>query len=647
MPTSVCIPFFYTLPESRKFTVNQQSMRGVILSLTLFLGATGLLAQVTYETSVQAPVRKVASVDLADLGPSYAYVEYLQMPKPGGEAYHRFLEEQKRKAELRFPLRDYVPVQPRSLVEPPEVLNTFSGNSWTAGIPLDNHLALNRDEQVVSVVNTHMLVAGPTGIWQESYNLDDFWAGLGEDEFYFDPRIIYDPEADRFVLVMMQDYDCAGSNITFAFSDTNDPTGTWHLYSFEGCPNADDTFADYPMFALTENELFFTYNAVYQDSSWQTGFAQTLIYQINKWDGYEGKDLNWRSWENIRHDGVKIRYMCPIKYATEDLSDQMYFLSTRSFDVTNDTIFFLHINGDLDNPDLALEVTPLISNQPYGVPPNAIQPQDRLQTNDARVLDGFLIEDEIQFVANTMDMETGRSAVYHGVVHFIDTEPLLTATVLRNESDHLAYPGITYTGLTPNDRDAIIVASHASEERFPGYSALYYNIDHSEWVTVKEGQRIIDMIKPNNGFGADPTLERWGDYSGIQRDHADIGSVWTASSYGKTGNKNDTWIGHLKRPEKSTSIVRPEVDAPEVSTYPNPVSTVVTVEINSITRGEVLEAFLYAPDGSLVATVYEGKVKADGPVRFHYNTSALPAGTYTLAISSGGSVLASQVVVVD
>ena len=95
----------------------------------------------------------------------------------------------------------------------------------------------------------------------------------------------------------------------------------------------------------------------------------------------------------------------------------MFFLSNRNFDVINDTLFIARmINDDVT-------VTPVILDTPYGVPPNARQldtdinnPESGLQTNDARVLGGILFEDEIQFVANTNDPQTGFSAIYHGHV---------------------------------------------------------------------------------------------------------------------------------------------------------------------------------------------------------------------------------------
>lgn len=608
----------------------------------------GIVAQSSYRVTQEQPVTKFRTLDLSTVQQREGYIEYQSRPKPGGDAYHTFLHTQKQKAMAMFPETGRSDPRAPSSVEPPQLIRSFSGNGF-AGIPLDNHLAVNRQDQVVSVVNTHMLVCGPTGVWQRAYSLDDFWSPLGESDFYFDPRVMYDPVADRFIIAMMQDFTCAGSNIVFAFSATPDPTGVWHLYRFDGCPKADNTFADFPMIAISQDELFFTYNAVYQDSSWQNGFSETLIYQINKADGYNGEDLRWKSWSDIRHDNRKLRYMCPVKYGA-GMSTGIYLLSNRSFDVQNDTVFLLHLNGNLEDPDPVLTIQPLISDSPYGVPPNARQPMDWLQTNDARVLDAFIVDDHIQFVNNTIDPGTGRCVIYHGLIEGVSSaEPLLSGVYLHNGSEHFGYPAIAYTGDLLGERDAIIIAGHASLTRFPGYSALYFNEGYSNWITVVEGQRNIDMLKVGNPFGLDPTLERWGDYSGIQRQYNETGTVYTSSSYGRPGSINDTWIGYLSRPEGDPSSIHDATSLPVdgLTVFPNPVRERVTIAIATDHEGKTLVAELFTADGNKIGTVHRQRIAHGGPMQFHYDISHLATGTYVMVVSFDGVQAGSRRFVVQ
>lgn len=606
-----------------------------------------MLGQSDFTVEEQPHIVRSASVNMADHEYPDVFLEYVEYPKPGGKYYQQHLTEQKRKSAELFPNGSSPSIGNRVAIDTPVLLEDFAGNSWISGIPLDNHLAVSNSGYVVTVVNTQLVVLDETGSYLGVFNLDEFWGELGEIDLYFDPRIIYDPAEDRFIMAMMQDFDCAGSNIVFAFSNSPDPTGEWNLYQFEGCPKSNATFADFPMISITSEELFFTYNAVYQDSTWQTGFAETFIYQIDKTHGYAGDSLDWRSWSNINLDGRTMRYICPIKYATAEMNPEAYFVSNRSFDIQNDTIWLIHIESTLDDPAPTLDIRYLIAEIPYGVPPNATQPKDRLQTNDARILDGFYVDDHIQFVSSTVDPGTGLSAVYHGIIEAPSGLPILTSVILNDPTAFRAYPGIAYCGLTSGDRDAIIVAIHASDDRFPGISALYTTFgEYSEWMTVKEGLRNIDMFKVNNPFGVDPTLERWGDYVGIQPQYNSPGTVWTAACYGKPGSTHDTWVGYLSRPLVETSTKDPN-DTPEVSIFPNPAQSHVTIDLTLKSSGGTLTASLFDVSGQFIQTIHTEEVTREAPLRFHYNTTGLSTGSYVLTLAMDNVPVASKTIIVQ
>ena len=65
-------------------------------------------------------------------------------------------------------------------------------------------------------------------------------------------------------------------------SQTNDPAGLWNLYALPGNPKDNDRWTDYPMIALTEGELFLTGNLIIPGEPWQTGFSETLIWQMSR-----------------------------------------------------------------------------------------------------------------------------------------------------------------------------------------------------------------------------------------------------------------------------------------------------------------------------------------------------------------------------
>lgn len=611
-----------------------KAMAWLVMGLIPF----GVSAQyTTYTTS--DPVKAVVEMD--HFNDPYAVVlDYAEAPHPDGEeAMQAYLRTQKLEAQRQSLYRPEVNYGSRGTLLPPEILASFSGNSIITSTPLDNHMAVGNEEHVVSTINIHMLVTNNVGFWLGSYKLDEFFASVGGViNRYFDPRVIYDPEQDRFILVMMYGSECVDSKILLAFSKTNNPRGAWNLYSIDGCLNDDGTFADYPMIALTDSELFLTYNAVNADSSWQTGFFGTQIHQINKMNGYNGESLNRKVWKDITYNGRLLRNICPVRNADEHLPTSMYFLSDRNFDISNDTIFLLHLTGKQDDPNATLDMGHRILDQPYGVPPYAVQTRDSMDTNDARVLDAFELNGTIQWVSNTMDFNSGRSAVFHGIIHLPQLMDVATGHIIAHPTDYIGYPGIAWTGSDPSQQDAIIVVSHCSPTRNPGGSAIYTDGlgQYSDFVTIIEGTRPVDMLTG--------TVERWGDYAGIQRLYHQPGSIWVTNSYGRQGNNNEAWIAKLARQEENVATGHVDSEAPGMNAFPNPANEYVSIEVDN-PEGKNISAALFDATGKPVDILFDGPANYPGKASLTFAMHTLPPGQYVVKVLLGQQEAVSRSIV--
>ncbi len=608
------------------------------LTISIWFLSKPLIGQYTI-TTYQDPLKGVATMD--DFNDPYAFnIQYEEAPYPDGDdASRAFLRQLKLEAQVKTPLNPNVsPEQHRGSVPVPEILASFSGNNIITGTPLDNHLAVNSTEQIVSTINTHMLVTNNVGFFQGSYKLDVFFQSLGGVNRYFDPRVIYDPEQDRFILVEFQGSACSESRILIAFSKTNNPKGAWNFYALDGCLNDDGTFADFPMISITDKELFLTYNAVNADSSWQTGFAGTQIHQINKMSGYNGETLSRKVWTDIKFNGKLLRNICPVRNADETLPQDMYFLSDRNFALSNDSVFLLHLTGYQDDPNARIDMEYRKLNQPYGVAPYGVQPKDSLDTNDARILDAFAYDGHIQWVSNTMDFNTGRSGVYHGMLMIDDPTLSATGHIIGHPTDYIGYPGIAWTGSKPGEQDAIIVASHSSKTRFPGGSAFYSDGlgGYSDFVTIIEGTRSIDMLTG--------PVERWGDYAGIQRLYHQPGSVWISCSYGRQGNVNEAWIAKLARHEEMVGTHDIAKNNIHMITYPNPSDDYVQIEIDN-PKGGTISATLFNLLGQPIKTLYNGPANYPGKAKLNFSTHELASGQYEVQVRIDGSVVATRSIV--
>lgn len=355
-------------------------------------------------------------------------------------------------------------------------------------------------------------------------------------------------------------------------------------------------------------------------------------------NGYNGETLNRKVWKDISYNGRFLRNICPVRNADETLPTSMYFLSNRNFDISNDTVFLLHLTGHQDDPNAKIDMSYRVLDNPYGVPPYAVQTRDSMDTNDARVLDAFEHNGQIQWVNNTMDFNTGRSAVYHG---FLQTEdPTLTGIghVVAHPSDYLGYPGIAWTGNDDSEQDAIIIVSHCSPTRNPGASAIFSNGlgEYSDFVTVIEGQRAIDMLPGK--------VERWGDYIGIQRLYHQPGSVWISCSYGRPGNVNEAWVAKLAKQDEMTAVGEPDQAQIEMNAYPNPADNYVKIDIDN-PEGKNIIVKLFDASGTPIETLYDGPSNYPGKASLNFSIHSLPAGQYFVHVMLGQEEVVTRSIV--
>jgi len=610
-------------------------LKTILLFLSIFI-FTQISAQ--YRTQKIAPISKRATINFSELKDEFSpNLLSLEAPSPSGTSYRSFLERQKKEVAKRYPRKEIQQVDRRSEAEQPLILNEFSANS--GGVPLDNHIAVSNDGRIVSVVNNNIGIYQKTGIRLLTRTLFGFSRTANpKSNFQFDPRVMYDPSEDKFIICMISGFECANSEIIFAFSETNDPMGDWHLYVVDGCPDDNNIFADYPMMALTEKELIFTINEVKENVSWQAGFEKTLIYQFDKASGFSGSDLKTRVWSDVSFEGQNIRNVCPIKAADQLTGDYCYLMSNRNFDVENDTFFVLKLTDVQDAPDVDLEIEAITSERVYGLAPNGLQAVGLLQTNDSRVLDGFVLDDRIQFVMNCIDTASGRPAIYHGLVNDLNLNKTITGTVLTNGQDDLGYPGIAYTGKFEGDEDAIIVFSHTAQSRNPGWSSVYYNGEYSDILTVKEGDNYLDVLEGN--------LERWGDYVGIQRRYNAPGRVWVASTFGTNSNRYQTWIAELGRPDLDLTFVKSYEETPSMNIFPNPTSDRVTVEFE-LKEAKVFQLQLLDINGKVLQIFYDERPKKTGRQQFSFTTASLAGGVYFLQAAYDESLIYSKRLIVS
>lgn len=614
-------------------------------------------AEFTYSVQDDIKIEKRATINLRSSVDKYvAQLMHLEAPAVGGKSYRGFLRGLKQEqlpkylAERDFSNRALHTATTDFELE--QGMN-FRGNPFN-GIPSDNDIAISNDGMLVSVVNSTILVTDINDPEFEEIvtSLNAFSSELDVATDRFDPKVIYDPNADRFIVICL-----AGSSsteffggqlneqtIVVAFSENNDPTDDWSVYAVSGIPFMNNTWSDYPQLAITERELFITVNLIEDDVSWQEGFAQSVIWQIFMQDGYIGNDeLTARMYSDIKHNDQFLRYLCPIKDAEYPEGDNMYFVSNENYIVEEDTFYYefqnqnmylLEVSGLQFASSTDLSVDFLQTDLPYGIAPLAKQPEGLLlNTNDARVLGGYFHNGNIHFVGNSISLPSERTGVYHGQILDVGGSNTVIGHIIDDPVLEFAYPNISYTGSGFDDQN-IITFDHTGEEVFPGISGVAFGEgEYSEVLTIKEGESYITY----NSVGLD---KRWGDYTGSQRKYNEPGKVWVSGTFGASDSNFDsnvygTWVSELSSTFNSQVSTGLETSghSEAMNIFPNPTAELANV-VFEMPETFYIEAKLIAMDGRLVDTIFRGNAKS-GTNQISFLTNSINAGTYLLRIDNG------------
>ena len=612
-------------------------MKSVVFSFTIVLLNLSLVL-------AQAPTRtKFVSSPAVVSQPSQIENDYfvrlsnLEAPVPGSKTAKAHLESVKQQIPAKIHGVNVSHTYKKETAHGPFAGIGFGGNLYN-GIPNDNHMAISNDGMIVSVTNSILNVYDAKGEQKMNVSLGAFSDTLKAAGHKFDPRVIYDPIEDRFIVTMLAGNKIATSKIILAFSQTNDPTGDWNLYEISGNPLDDESWSDYPMISITKDEFFLTMNLLREGGTWQESFKQTVIWQIDKKSGYSGGELVSELWSDVNFGKKPIRNLCPVKGGSGIYGPNMYFLSNRNFDLKNDTIFFLEITGKQGEDNTELKVDYLISDQEYGVPPSASQthPLLKLQTNDSRVLDAFLEDDQIVFASNCVYFENNFAGLYVGHISKVSSDASLKGYNYGDELLEYGYPGIAFVGDKDN-MEAIICANYSSTEDYPGCGVLTYkNNSLSKFKPVKKGASSIRQLGGN---------ERWGDYIGMQPKFNEPGKAWMAGTFGRkaglSGEAYGTWIQEIVKYDYN-SIPEKTESKTSISLYPNPIERHKWVKVNiELPEATTLNYTVYDVKGREVVQLLNEKTKS-GTNEFVFDASPLLPGVYILNISNANGPVHSE-----
>jgi hypothetical protein len=613
-----------------------------LLLLFPFLGS----AQFTYKVKTSNTIGPVGS-----FVPNSTEIDYSpilqaeEMPHPNAHL-DREIANQRKAARTGTPTFKNNPTFKASKTTPqPEVLDSLNGNSYSGSVPNDDDFAIGRNQQILRVRNST--------IGAYDYVKDSLLYELTLFRFYrplqflpgskYDPRAIYDPVSDRFIVLYLSGNTWQNSTIIIGFSKSNDLADGFNIYRIDGNPLNDSTWSDYPHITVNKDDLFITMNTFYNGSANNSGYVQTTIRQIGKQAGYDSLALTEHYYYNLQYGGKDLFSFTGIDSGDELQSAPTYFLSSRALDTLNDSIFIAKIDDQATgNPQLSLEVYTTETN--YGLPPSARQKNNHtFDCNDCRIQGGFMHNYRLQYVGNTIT-PTGNAGFYHGMIDLKSPDKTNTYFKIINlDPVDVGYPQVTFTGKSGAEVESILTFNHSGDSLNAGFSAIFFDNDssYSTRKQIVEGGDYIDIISS----GGNRTYERWGDYTGNQLSYGDTGTIWAAGYEASPQGQPLTVLAKLRSPNWSqapiSDISLTELAQTKISLSPNPSIDWFKVEIEQEQEG-LLEFSLYQLDGKSSRLFKVEELAFPGKNSFRFRTDRLAKGLYLLKISTPKGELIGQ-----
>ncbi len=173
--------------------------------------------------------------------------------------------------------RDFNSKDPSPL---PEV--TFAGlEDNNNSIPPDVNGAVGPNHIMITL-NTGIRIMDKNGLPLYTTSLGSFWFPMPGSGETFDPKIQYDPYANRWMLVTPSSSSTSNSTVFVAVSANSDPTGDWYFYSIDSDPDNQNWF-DYPSYGYNKNWIVISGN-MFGDGLYN------VLFVVDKNQAYSGNE---------------------------------------------------------------------------------------------------------------------------------------------------------------------------------------------------------------------------------------------------------------------------------------------------------------------------------------------------------------------
>lgn len=443
---------------------------------------------------------------------------------------------------------------------------------------------------VMIALNSQIEIQTRSGTPLSTVSLLDFWSSLGVGTVT-DPRVIYDPYGQHWVLVTVGDPETTASAILVAVSNNSDPTAGWDLYRVVVDP-AGQMWGDFPTLGFNRSWIVVGVNVFTIQGSF---YEFQNLYAFDKANLYAGGSGLY----TLLQDDTGGFSMNPAQTYDPNLA-ALYLLE--SWSSANGLLRMSTITGPVGSEVLTTAVALPAGPQAWqAVEPTVnFAPQlgstRNIDTDDDR-LDWTVYRNGSLWTAQTIFLPaTGtpnRSSIQWWQID-TSSNDLGGIQQMGRIDDPSAATFFAYPSIGVNkENDAMVGYSRFSASAYAS-AGFSMRMAADSPGTMRAGSVFKAGQAPYfKDFGTGDN--RWGDFSSTGVDPLDDLSLWTLQEYAATGNDWGTWWDEVTpgnstptptsspTPTPSSSPTPTPTPTPTVSPTPSPTPTRTPTPIPTLT----------------------------------------------------------------
>jgi hypothetical protein len=423
----------------------------------------------------------------------------------------------------------------------PYLRTNFSGildNPAIAAIPPDTQGAVG-PEHLMSTLNSEVAVMTRQGQMLSRITLSNFWHTLNHP-FTFDPKVVYDQLANRWVFVTLADPRTTNSALLVAASRSADPTQDWYLYSLSANPprGTGDTnkppqpkvWLDYPNLGYNQQWFVATVNTTSLSSTNEEdeGSSTATIFAFDKQSLYSGRGAACTIFQDPQFTVVPA--VC------FDNNPTNFYLVTEAATFQEGIVSQLRVSriqGAVGRESYLQKVALTPPQPAWSFSPGPTNFAAQLGTvvkifcNDSR-LQSCVLRDGTLWCAHHIFLPAGpETNVTHCAVQWWQ----LTTNAAILQRGRIEDPGsktnYTFPSLAVNQSNAVLIGyTRIASDQYAS-AAFAYRLANDPTNTLRPETTLKSGLAPYRKTSPGDTEVRWGDFSSTVVDPLNDIDMWT------------------------------------------------------------------------------------------------------------------------